>query len=105
MPDKTPVERLYRDGKTAVLISPGFGSLGWSSLNSDHEEFLLFDRQLCQFVLDGNLKAVQARCDAVCGEDEVYAEDLRVEWVLTGSPFYVHAFDGKEWIVTDFKIA
>lgn len=101
------VERLYRGGKTAVIISPGFGA-GWSSWNTDHEEFLLFDRQLCQFVLEGNLEAVRARCDAVLGEDEAYyggLADLKVKWVPTGSPFYIHEYDGNEWIVTDFQIA
>lgn len=101
------VERLYRDGKTAVIISPGFGA-GWSTWKGDGAEFMRHDRQLCQFVLEGNLEAVRARCDAVLGEGAVYyggLANLKVEWVLTGSPFYIHEYDGSEGVVTDFLIA
>lgn len=101
-----PIERLYRDGKTAVLISPGYG-YGWSSWNSDNAEFLLHDRLLCQYVLDRDYDKVRGRCDAVLGEDEVYGDllDLVVVWVPTGAPFYVHEYDGSERIVTEFRSA
>lgn len=101
------IEKLIRDGKVAVLISPGFGA-GWSSWQPDeHVEFALHDRQLCEFVEAGDLESFEARASAVIGEDVYFGgvTGLMVKWVEQGKPFYVHEYDGSERLVTDFRVA
>ena len=44
------VTKVIRDGKVAVLYSPGFGA-GWSTWNS-HNPDLLFDSIIVDFVLN-----------------------------------------------------
>ena len=39
------VEKLERDGKVAILYSPGYGA-GWSTWNDDIAEELVFDKDL-----------------------------------------------------------
>ena len=41
--------RYYRDGKIAVLISPGYGA-GWYSWNTEHRE-CIFDKDIVELVL------------------------------------------------------
>lgn len=42
------MEKVIRNGKVAILISPGFGA-GWYSWNTDHKE-LLFHSKLVEMV-------------------------------------------------------
>ena len=42
------MNKLIRDGKVAVLVSPGHGA-GWSTWNAEHEE-ILFDPAIVEFV-------------------------------------------------------
>jgi hypothetical protein len=51
MKSKIAYEKLKRDGKVAVMYSPGFGA-GWSTWN-DHEG-LVFDREIAEAVLAGD---------------------------------------------------
>lgn len=101
-------ERLIRDGKTAIIYSPGFGA-GWSSWgDEDHAEFLLHDREMCEAIERKDFDAARTRCKAVMGEKVPYfggLHDCKLGWVPTGSLFYIHECDGNEWIVTDFRIA
>ena len=40
-------EKVIRDGKVAVLISPGYGA-GWSTWSSDYRDLLPFDRRFVE---------------------------------------------------------
>ena len=89
------MEKLIKDGKVAVLVSPGFGA-GWSTWNSENREALAFDKDIAQAVLDGNMALA-----AKIGEDryEAYSggvEDLVVEWVPQGAAFEIEEYDGSE---------
>lgn len=96
------INKYVRDGKVAVLISPGFGA-GWSTWGpSESSTEQLFDTVLVELVLNGpeNHKAW-----------EKYAEDrwpdaylgglyqLEVHWVEEGQPFDVDEHDGSESLV------
>lgn len=88
--------KLEKDGKVAVMISPGFGA-GWSTWNSDFRDTLLFDAEIAQAVLDGD-KAKAAR---LAGEKcpDFYAggaDDLRIEWLEKGTVFEIEEYDGSE---------
>ncbi len=95
------MERYQRDGKVAVLISPGFGS-GWSTWNEGYPN-LMFDPQIVDLVLNYNGHDVSQRIEAICEikYPDAYlggVEDLTVMWVNTGERFVVSEYDGSESI-------
>lgn len=89
-------EKLERDGKIAVLVSPGYGA-GWYTWNHDCEG-LLFDKDLVEAVFAGNNDKCAELAQAKYGKD-VYtggAEQLQVEWVAKGTPISIREYDGSE---------
>jgi hypothetical protein len=90
------VNKVIRDGKVAVLVSPGFGA-GWSTWNPIVPE-LLFDPTIVEMVEDGtNSDTIVQYCEAkypdtYCGG----AGDLTVEWLPVGTAFRIHEYDGAE---------
>lgn len=90
-------EKYIKDGKVAVLYSPGFGA-GWYTWNTQHRG-LLFDRDLVEPLLAGKRHEVQAVAerkypDAYLGG----LEDLEVMWLDQGSQFEVEEYDGNETV-------
>lgn len=99
--------RMEKDGKVAVLYSPGCGA-GWATWNGDEwKPLLTTHRDIVQAVLDGDRKkagklAEQLIREAV-GQADVYvcvlgAGDLEVEWLTKGSQFEIEEYDGSESI-------
>ena len=92
-------EKLERDGKIAVLYSPGYGA-GWSTWNTKEKyRGILFDREIVELVLADNLDA------AISLAEKKYpgiylggGGDLTVEWVPKGERFMVEEYDGAEWV-------
>lgn len=95
------MEKLVRDGKVAVLVSPDYGS-GWF-------DAARFDPILVQMLEAGATKAELSKyCEETYpGEWLGGITDLEVAWVTQGEYFYVHEYDGNEWIVhqEDFYVA
>lgn len=91
------MKKIEKDGKVAVLYSPGFGA-GWSSWADDSlRETLCMDARIVQPVLDGDIPAAIAAALALC--PDIYTgggEDLEVEWVPKGSAFEIEEYDGSE---------
>lgn len=94
------VDKVVRDGKVAVLYSPGFGA-GWSTWAGGNEEF---------YVFDGGLVALAER-KATSGDVEDYLkekfgqdhyhylggwEQVRIEWLDQGARFVIEEYDGSE---------
>ena len=96
------MEKVIRDGKVAVLYSPGFGS-GWSTWNTEHPG-LLYDPTVVAWVEAG--KPWQQREDLVLDLEEKYAgiyigsnmADLLVIWLPIGTQFRITEYDGSEGI-------
>lgn len=93
------MEKLIRDGKVAVLVSPGFGA-GWYSWH--FEEALLFDPSVVEWVERQELDKIQAYMElrypeAYCGG----LEDLEVNWVPLGVRFRIDEYDGAESLVLE----
>ena len=93
------MNKLIRDGKVAVLVSPGFGA-GWSTWNNGIPE-LLFDPELVNMVEDGTSSATII---AYCNEkypDGYFsgAGDLSVVWLPIGTEFIIDEYDGAESII------
>ena len=92
------MNKIERDGKVAVLISPGFGA-GWSTWNAEYAETLCMDADIVQAVLDGDLQKAANVAELKC--PDIYtggARDLCVVWVPKGAVFEINEYDGAESI-------
>lgn len=91
------MNKIERDGKVAVLVSPGYGA-GWSTQNTEHKEILCMDAEIVQAVLDKDIdkaiKIAEGKCDGYFYEGG--AHDLIVEWVPKGTAFEIQEYDGFE---------
>ena len=93
------MEKLVRDGKVAVIYSPGFGA-GWYTWNySEYGHELMFDPVLAAYVDEG--KIAEAESYIAMRFPEAYASgvaDLVVKWIPVGTAFRIHEYDGNESI-------
>lgn len=94
------VEKLERDGKIAILYSPGYGA-GWSTWNDDIAEELAFDKDLILAFENGGPDEVEKIAIEKYGEWEhcFSCGKLRIEWIPKGMAFYIKEYDGSETIV------
>ena len=93
------MEKLIRDGKVAVLVSPGYGA-GWYSWHSIEE--LVYDPSIVEWVeqeqLDKVLTYMELKYpDVYCGG----LENLEVIWVPAGAKFRIDEYDGAESLVLE----
>lgn len=103
------MNKVIRDGKVAVLYSPGFGA-GWSTWSLGHGDELVFDSQVVALVEDRDegritteqlVALVESYCERAYGKNEVYCggvEDLVIEWMPVGTQFKINEYDGSESI-------
>lgn len=95
------MEKVIRNGKVAVLYSPGYGA-GWSTwIYSGHEgkEKALFCPEIVEWVLNGKKESETPDFQALLGD--IYtggAAKLVVSWVPLGTAFQVDEYDGAESI-------
>lgn len=97
------MEKLIKDGKVAVIISPGFGA-GWSTwaTSNEEKEFLLFDKTLAQMVID-KMETYEIVSYVESKFPDVYTGDadaLTVVWVNQGDGILITEYDGEEEIHT-----
>jgi len=91
------MNKLVKDGKIAVLVSPGFGA-GWYTWNYEYPD-MLFDSGLVDLVLKGNKEQILAY--ATVKWPNAYLGgigDLAVEWVDQGQHIKINEYDGSESI-------
>ena len=92
------VEKVIRDGKVAVLVSPGFGA-GWSTwAHGELAEVCLFDPIVVKWVEGGKVGPVPV---AHYSDEYFYdggAGDLEIVWMDEGTQFEIHEYDGSESI-------
>lgn len=87
-------EKMERDGKIAVIYSPGYGA-GWFTWNDD--EGLLFDREIVEAVLAEDLKkAVEIAEKRYPSGYFGGGRDLSVMWIPKGFRFIVAEYNGSE---------
>lgn len=95
-------DKLIRDGKVAVIYSPGHGA-GWSTwADSKEKQSMVFDPVIAQMIID---KANSAKLHAVAAERYPNAylgglDDCEVEWLPVGTVFEIDEYDGSESIRT-----
>jgi hypothetical protein len=89
------MSKVIRDGKVAVLYSPGYGA-GWYSWNQERGESMLFDPDM--------VAAVEA--DDAESQERIATEKwpgafrgglpLKISWVNQGDRFEIDEYDGNE---------
>jgi hypothetical protein len=106
-PQDVAVDRLIRDGRAAVLYSPGHGA-GWSTWNHEHFLEMLFDPQIADIVDQrGPDWREQAEAIALVKYPEAYIgglSDLEVRWLPVGTQFRVLEYDGSESVEINGEI-
>ena len=91
------MDKLSKDGKVAVLYSPGFGA-GWYTWNTDAPE-ILFDPAIVKFV--EKEKWDELATYVALKYPDIYTggmKDLKVAWIPKGTLFRVDDYDGNESI-------
>jgi hypothetical protein len=100
-------EKVIRDGKVAVLISPGFGA-GWSTwASADQSKLLLFDRRFVEAV-EAGVADIEPIAKEVTGDEYVCClgwHEVRIEWLPVGTAFTVEEYDGSESLRTVSDLA
>lgn len=90
------MNKVIKDGKVAVLYSPGYGA-GWHTWGAPVEA--VFDPDLVNAVLAKDYdKAVEIANAKWPDEYDGGVRDLEVEWIPQGMPFRIHEYDGNESI-------
>ena len=95
------MNKVIRDGKVAVIVSPGFGA-GWSTWSyrgeEDYRDFMLFDPTLVDMIeRSESAETIETYVTFVhpgtyCGG----ADDLTIQWLPVGTAFRIHEYDGAE---------
>jgi hypothetical protein len=96
--DEVFIGKVIRDGKVAVLFSPGFGA-GWSTWNGAYADDILFDPVIVGYV--ENEKWPELTTYVAMRYPDVYTgglNDLTIKWIPQGSLFKVEEYDGSESI-------
>lgn len=94
-------EKVIKDGKVAVLYSPGFGA-GWYSWNTEHKE-ILFHPKLVEMVEAGRATEIDDKWVKENLGIDIYtggAYTLKIEWLPVGTAFHIDEYDGSESIQT-----
>lgn len=96
--------KVIRDGKVAVLVSPGFGA-GWSTWASDEfKEWARFSPAVVAWVEGGKAEDIDELVKRELGEDTYFytggADDLEIEWLPVGAQFRISEYDGSESLET-----
>jgi hypothetical protein len=90
------MNKVRRDGKVAVIYSPGYGS-GWYSWHLIPE--LLFDPAVVAMIETDRYEDIEAYCaehwpDTYIGDPE----DLTIAWIKEHRVFIIEEYDGNESI-------
>ena len=97
------MNKLIRDGRVAVLISPDFGG-GWSTWNPKYPE-ILFDPAIVEFVEKDQSEELEVYVTLrYPGIYDGGIVGLKIEWIPAGTFFRVSEYDGAESIEIRDKV-
>ena len=93
------MDKVIRDGKVAVLYSPGFGA-GWSTWSrGEYDNNVLFDPMIVQCVEAGDFDKLNTYMTLWYPDMYLGGMDsLEIAWLPVGTMFRVHEYDGAESI-------
>jgi len=94
--DEIYTGKVVRDGKVAVLVSPGYGA-GWSTWNREFPE-MVFDPAIVK-MLEDDMTVDELVTYCTLKYPGTYLgglSDLEIQWVSKGSLFRINEYDGNE---------
>lgn len=98
------MEKIVKDGRVAVAISPGYGA-GWSTWNGRHSELLIFHPKIIGMIQAERQKEITEKWMNDNFElPNIYtggASQLEIEWVSVGKKFTIIENDGSEQILSE----
>ena len=86
------MDKVVRDGKVAVLYSPGYGA-GWSTWN-DCPVSMVFDPKTVEWVENGKVGECPYKHIRYRYPDGDY--QLEIAWLPIGTVFEIEEYDGSE---------
>lgn len=92
--DAPKVRKVVRDGKVAVIVSPGFGA-GWSTW-ADYPEAAVFAPDVVAWIEAGKPSDIDVEETFGHFGDLGGLSDAVVEWVPVGTRFVIDEYDGSE---------
>jgi hypothetical protein len=96
------LDKVIRDGKVAVLYSPGYGA-GWFTWH--HIEELVYDPRVVHYVETGEKELITSYVEELY--PDVYTggvDDLEIAWIKEGTLFRINEYDGNESIETKEEV-
>lgn len=99
------MNKTIKDGKVAVLYSPGFGA-GWYTWNLAQPS-CLFDPEIVELVQTGGAASeIEELARKKWHDGDAYfypggADDLVIAWLPEGTKFRIDEYDGSEILVTE----
>jgi hypothetical protein len=97
------MEKVIRDGRVAVIFSPGFGA-GWYTWNLDHPE-IIFDPNIVYFIETQEMDKMQTYVDLKYPDLYLgHFQELVIKWIPEGTEFKIDEYDGNETIVLKEQI-
>jgi hypothetical protein len=93
------MDKVIRDGKVAVLYSPGFGA-GWSTWSrGEYDNKVLFDPMIVQCVEAGDFDKLNTYMTLWYPDMYLGGMDsLEIAWLPEGALFRITEYDGSESI-------
>jgi hypothetical protein len=90
------MKKVVRDGKVAVLYSPGYGA-GWHTWGAPVE--MVFDPEIVKMVEEERFDDIEAYVESL-GLDFYTggSHDLKIKWIPEGTQFKINEYDGSESI-------
>lgn len=96
--DEVYLGKVVRNGKVAVLFSPGYGA-GWSSWNRELGEDIIFDPTIVKYVEEDNKEALLSYVSLKYPEAYTGGLDgIEIKWIDEGTLFRIDEYDGFESI-------
>ena len=92
------MEKLIRDGKVAVVYSPGYGA-GWSTWNSSHAQVLTMHKGIAEHVEAERFAEACKLAQELCGRYVGGGDALSICWVPEGALFRIDEYDGSESVI------
>jgi hypothetical protein len=93
------MNKVIRDGKVAVLYSPGYGA-GWSTwvyTTKEASQAMCMDERIVSAFIDGGPLAAENAVKSIFPDQCVLGSDqLEVAWLPVGTVFEISEYDGYE---------
>jgi len=100
------MDKVIRNGKVAVIYSPGFGA-GWYTWNQGHQELIFHPKLVEMIEADKTDEITEEWIEKELGITDIYiggSDNLSINWLDEGTHFRIEEYDGSESVIDLGKI-